>query len=298
MSGRVVYWEESYWGVESTARCLQALAAAEPFSTMIPMAIRHMMLARRGYIWSSTRDTAIGLLAIADYLKATNAQFSDATIDVLVNGRPFQQVVFTKDSIAEASRRIEIPMKLLQRGENTIEIRKAGAGTCYYSAELTQTVQDPTSRAFSNLSGVSIERSYHRLEQERLETGRMRLIPSKNAVNRFEPGELVRCVVKVTVDRPMRYLQIEDPMPSNCRIVEKEDLDYGDDWSYWWQSLVIRDDRIAYFADYVKKGTFEIEYTMRAEQTGVSNSLPASVCEMYEPAKRAWSAVNRLEVAK
>ena len=298
MSGRVVYWEEKYWGVESTARCLQALVAAEPFSTLIPMAIRHMMLARRGYIWSSTRDTAIGLLAIADYLKATNAQFSDATIDISVNGRPFQKVAFTKESIAEASKRIEIPMKLLQRGENTIEIRKSGAGTCYYSAELTQTVQDPTPRAFSNLPGVSIERSYHRLEQERLETGRMQLVPSKNAVTRFEPGELVLCVVKVTVNQPMRYLQIEDPMPSNCRIVEKDDLDYGDDWSYWWQSLVIRDDRIAYFAEYVEKGTFDIEYTLRAEQAGVSNSLPASVCEMYEPAKRAWTAVNRLEVVK
>ena len=87
MSGRLVSWEDELWGVESTARCLQALAAAEPFSTLIPMAIRHMMLSRRGYIWSSTRDTAIALLAIADYLKATNAQFTDATVSIIVNGR-------------------------------------------------------------------------------------------------------------------------------------------------------------------------------------------------------------------
>lgn len=295
----LVSWTESYWGVESTARCLQALTAAEPFSPMIPGAIRYLMLSRRGSWWFSTRDTAIALLSIADYMKALNVQFGDASIGVWVNGRPLTSLTFTKQSIADASKRIEIPMRLLVRGENSIEIRKSGGGAAFYSAELTQTVVEPQPRAFSNLAGVKIERSYHKLVQERLENGTMKLVPGE-ALTKFKAGDIIRCVVKVTSDRELRYLMIEDPLPSNCRILEREDFDYGGDWNYWWISLTIRDDRVAYFAREIGKSgrPFEIEYNMRAEQAGTANALPSSVCEMYDPSKRAWSVLSKIEVAK
>lgn len=295
-SGGRVSWEEHYWGVESTSRCLQALAAVDPQSVLIPGALRQIMLKRRGYFWTSTRDTAFALLAVSDYLKAANVQFGDASVAIRINGQNFQTVSFTRDSLFEAARRVEIPMRLLHRGENRIEFAKAGEGACFYSAELTQTVVEPNMAPFSNLSGVKIERSYHRLVQERLETGRMRLVPSKDPLDRFEPGELVRVVLKITTDRPMQYLQIEDPVPSNCRVVEREDLDIGDDWAFWWNGLVLRDDRVSYFANHLYKGTFELSYTMRAEQPGVSSALPASVYEMYEPSSRAWTGLGRLEV--
>jgi uncharacterized protein YfaS (alpha-2-macroglobulin family) len=298
MSGGIVYWEEHYWGVESTARCVQALAAAEPQSSLIPMAMRYLMLNRRGYGWSSTRDTAIALLAIADYMKSTGAQIGDAAVAITVNGQPLTEVRFDAQSIAGPEQRIEIPMRLLRRGENVIGITATGAGTAYYSAELKQTVVEPDMKPFSNLEGVQIARSYHRLVQERQEDGRMRLAPLREASSRFERGEVVRCVLRITLDRPLRYFQIEDPMPSNCRIVEREDLDYGGDWTYWWQTIAIRDDRIAYFTDFAPKGTFTIEYNLRAEQPGESNCLPASAFEMYEPAKRAWTGMGVLEVTR
>lgn len=290
-------WDESYWGVESTARCLQALAAVEPFNPKIDGIVRYLMLSRRGSWWYSTRDTAIALLAIADYMKARSLEFGDATMSVLVNGRPLANVAFTAQSIADASKRIEIPMRLLVRGPNTIEIRKVGGGAAFYSAELTQTIVEPQARAFSNLNGVKIERTYHKLVQERRENGTMKLVPGQ-AVTQFNAGDIVRCVVKITSDRELRYLMIEDPVPSNCRVLEREDFDYGGEWNFWWISLIIRDDRVAYFARNLGKGTFELEYNMRAEQTGTSTALPSSICEMYDPSKRAWSGLGSLEVSK
>ncbi len=298
-SGRTAAWEtEEDWGIESTARALQALAAIEPGSALVPSAVRQIMLHRRGTFWTSTRDTAIALLAISDHLRASNAQFGDATLTIRINGKDFETLAITKDSIAEASRKVTVPMRLLHRGLNQVEIVRAGVGSCYYSAELAQTVAESNVAGFSNFEGVRIERSYHRLVQERQETGRMRLVPSREKLERFEAGELVRVVLTITTNRPMEYLQIEDPIPSNCRVVERENLDIGDDWMYWWIGLAIRDDRVSYFATDLRKGSFELGYTMRAEQPGTAAALPASVCEMYEPNLRAWTGVGRMEVVK
>ena len=299
-TGNVVSWKEDYWGVETTARALQALVAVDPSSPLISGAIRYLMLSRRGDFWFSTRDTAIALLAISDYMKAANLQFGPSSIGVWVNGKPLGVVSVTTESIAEAAKRIEIPMRLLTRGENQIEIRRTGQGACYYSAELVQTIVENEPQPFSNLTGVKLNRTYHRLVQERRQDGRMDLVPSREAVTRFQPGELIRVVLEVTSDRNLRFVQVEDPIPSNCRVVEREDLDYGQDWGFWWDQIVVRDDRVSYFARHVSKSktSFTLEYTMRAEQAGTSAALPASICEMYDPALRAWTGIRRLEVRK
>jgi alpha-2-macroglobulin len=289
-------WEERFWGVETTARCLQALVAAEPKTELVAPIVKYLMFARRGSWWSSTRDTALALLALADHLRASGAVFGEANLSLSVNGRPLGYVRFTPQSVVEASRRIAIPMELLRKGENVVEIKRSGPGTAFYSMQLTQAIALSDLPATSTLEGVTVTRTYHRLVQERLENGRLRLVPAREALTSFRPGELVRCVIRVRSNRSLQYVQIEDPIPSNCRVVERENLDYGDDWTGWWWNLSIRDDRVAYFSSYVGNENFEVSYNLRAEQPGVSTARPAAVFEMYEPSLRARSAQSRLEV--
>ncbi|MBP7058026.1 hypothetical protein KBB06_01645, partial [Candidatus Gracilibacteria bacterium] len=45
----------------------------------------------------------------------------------------------------------------------------------------------------------------------------------------------------------------------------------------------VRDDRVMYFADYLPKGVYEIEYFVRATTPGVYHDLPVLAQELYFP---------------
>ena len=53
-------------------------------------------------------------------------------------------------------------------------------------------------------------------------------------------------------------------------------------WTYWAHSEV-RDDRVAVFATYLGRGTYEYNYLMRASVSGEFRALPAQAWEMYFP---------------
>jgi uncharacterized protein YfaS (alpha-2-macroglobulin family) len=91
-------------------------------------------------------------------------------------------------------------------------------------------------------------------------------------------------------------VQIECPSPSNCHIAERADDEYMDDWSWWWSSTVIRDDRIAFFSTSLPKGKSKITYLMRAESPGLSHALSVMVRNMYDQADRVDSGETPLTV--
>ena len=69
-----------------------------------------------------------------------------------------------------------------------------------------------------------------------------------------------------------------------------------DTWSFWYDHVDVRDDRIAYFARRLRPGTHVIEYNLRAQSPGVSRALPTHIEGMYDAGVRAESATTRLEV--
>jgi uncharacterized protein YfaS (alpha-2-macroglobulin family) len=118
--------------------------------------------------------------------------------------------------------------------------------------------------------------------------------------------------VKLTLIAPsnLNYLVMEDPLPAGFEAVdttlktssaavnapqfkEKQsptapksendwDVFYEPWWNYWAHSEV-RDDRVAVFADYLGRGTYEYTYLMRASVAGEFRVLPTQAYEMYFP---------------
>ncbi|MFM8469700.1 MAG: alpha-2-macroglobulin family protein, partial [Limisphaerales bacterium] len=81
-----IYWRWSDGGVEATAFALRALLAIDPQNKLIEPVTNWLLQGRRGAQWSNTRDTAITVLALNDYLRVTKELSPELEYEVTVNG--------------------------------------------------------------------------------------------------------------------------------------------------------------------------------------------------------------------
>jgi len=285
---------ESY-GEEANALVLTLFATAEPNNPIVPRIVRGMIARRKGALWQSTRDTSYSLIGLSTYLRQSKELAGRPEVTVTINGRPWKRVTLDP-SAATPEVTLEIPRSELPVGSSRVGLQTNGDGTCYYTAELRQFDVRPEFVAESPVPGLTIERKVYRLESRRLESGTMRLLPSARPVDEARPGDILRVELTIQTDMPREFLLIEEPTPSNCRVMEREEIGEYEEWSYWWSRTVVRDDRVAFFARSMPAGTHKIQYQMRAEGPGVGSSLPAVLANMYDPGQRASSAETRLKV--
>src|SRR6185436_18066045 len=82
-----VYWRWSEGGVEATSFALRALLAIDPQNKLIELVTNWLIKNRRGAQWSNTRDTAMVVLAMNDYLRASGELKGDLEYELIVNGK-------------------------------------------------------------------------------------------------------------------------------------------------------------------------------------------------------------------
>ncbi len=121
---------------------------------------------------------------------------------------------------------------------------------------------------------------------------------SGNPIGSAESGVVIECELTVTCPEAVEYAMVEDPIPSNCRVVERGAPDEGEEWDGDWSDMAIRDDRVTFFSRVLPKGVSKFTYLMRAESPGVSGARPTLVQNMYDPASSAWTVPSRLEVRR
>jgi hypothetical protein len=81
-----IYWRWSDGGVEATSFALRALLAIDPQNKLIEPVTNWLVKNRRGAQWSNTRDTAVVVLTLNDYLRASKELQPDLSYELLVNG--------------------------------------------------------------------------------------------------------------------------------------------------------------------------------------------------------------------
>ena len=111
-----------------------------------------------------------------------------------------------------------------------------------------------------------------------------------------ESGDIVRVELTVESSKARQFILIEDPTPSNCRVTDREELSEGEEWSFWWDRFVVRDEKVAFFVRNLREGKQTLTYTMRAEGLGISHALPTTLSNMYDLKERASGAETLLEV--
>jgi len=157
-----IYWRWSEGGVEATAFALRALLAIDPENQLIEPVTNWLIRNRRGAQWSSTRDTAIAVLTLNDYLRTSRELETELEYELLVNGTLIATQKVTPAQVLSAPSRFPVDSKLIRDGENQIRIRRrSGRGPIYFAAEARFfSLEEPVTPAGNE---IFVRRQYYKL---------------------------------------------------------------------------------------------------------------------------------------
>ncbi len=279
---------------ESTAYVMKFLSHETPKSPLLPKAALWLVNHRdEGYWWSSTKQTAMVIYGLVDYLKATNELHPNLSARVLVNGQKVAEQNLTEDSPE-----IVIDESKLQPASNTVQIESSGTGRLYYSVTGIHYSNDAHLEKAGTIS-LNLLRDYFRMVPTKTD-GKFvyDLQPLDGAVSQ---GEMIAVRLTLT-GSDWRYLLVEDPIPAGTEFIEKDNLYEINNkppwWRYWFSRRELHDDHMAIFDRFFYEQQKQYFYLLKVVNPGTFHVSPARVQPMYQPGHMATTEGRTLEVSK
>jgi hypothetical protein len=310
LSATGAHWEEEVrnpWAMNTdtrtTAMVLRALVRIQPDNKLLPNAVRWLMTARRSGRWETTQENVWSILALTDVMVASGELGGEYTVSLDVAGKDIGQVDVSPANIDKTYQAV-IPVSQLHREVGnlvTIE-RSALKGKLYYSAYLRYYLPAEEVKALDR--GIVISRQYALASDP------------KKPITRATVNDTL--IVKLTIIAPndLHFMVLEDPLPAGCEPVDTslattsrtatypqltaEAQEEWKRWSWyrWWPThSELRDEKVALFADYLGRGTYEYTYMVRCTTPGRYQALPATAYEMYAADVYGRSAGGVLEIS-
>ena len=283
---------------EATAYALKFLTRQRPQSPLLAKAALYLVNHRnQGYYWTSTKQTAMVIYGLTDYLGKSGELRPNYGVTVWVNDREVLSRRFGEaDALAPAPAPIRLPAGQLAAAKNRIRIRKSGEGRLYWSA---RGEYYSTAGRLAGTGSVSLNllREYFKLTPSE-EGGKIvyRLDPLAGTVER---GDVL--AVRLTVSGgSWRYLMVEDPIPAGAEFIQRDDLYELKEKPPWWASWYTRrefhDDRAAIFQTFFQAGQSQYFYLLKVVNPGKFRVSPARVQPMYQPQFLATTESRTMEV--
>jgi len=332
-AGRYRYWYDG--GIEATTLCLRALLAIEPDHALVEPATNWLIRNRRGAQWTNTRDTALAVLTLCDYLKASGELEAAGEFEVMVNGRLIGSGAVTKENILSAPAEFTVPEASIRGGVNDIRVlRKKGDVSLYFAVQAECfTLEEPIAEAGSEMF---VRRDYYRLVPRKTLLGGVvyERVPLRDG-ERVVSGERIEVVLTIEGKNDYEYLVFEDLKPAGFEAVQvrsgepmyayelrrsaaEEKYEEGEvlrgdgrrgmlpgsirgDQSDLtgrsrWIHQELRDRHVAFFIDQMPEGLWQVRYEARAEAPGEFHALPLLGHAMYVPEIRANSREMRVTI--
>jgi uncharacterized protein YfaS (alpha-2-macroglobulin family)/tetratricopeptide (TPR) repeat protein len=310
-----IWWRWSEGGVEATSFALRAILAIDPKSARVEPVTNWLVKNRRGAQWSNTRDTAIAVFALNDYLRASGELGADFDYELFVNDTSVASRHVSTAEVLSAPSRFAVDQSLVRDGANRIRIVRRGAGAVYFSAEAKFfSLEEPVAPAGNE---IFVRRDYFKLVgRETLLKGFVYdRVPLRDGES-VRSGERVETVLTIEAKNDYEYLVFEDLKPAGFEAVEVRSGEAlyakqlkagavaadrtGDATDYAggrrWVYKELRDRKVALFLDKLPQGVWEIRYDMRAEVPGSFHALPVMGHAMYVPEIRCNGAEARVTV--
>ena len=303
-----LYWRWSDGGVEATAFALRAMLAITPGNELIEPVTNWLIKNRRGGQWSNTRDTAITVLALNDYLKVSGELESSFEYDLIVNGTVIASRKITAADALGAPSRFVIDPKHIRSGANEFRIvRRNGAGPIYFAVEASFfTLVEPVPPAGNE---IFVRREYYKLVPRRtLLKGYVYDRVELGDGDYVTSGERVQVVVSIEAKNNYEYLVFEDLKPAGFEAVQLhsgesmavKELKASGNGDFTgrqrWVHQELRDRTVAMFIDKLPEGLWQMTYDLRAEVPGRFHALPVLGHAMYVPEIRCNSGEIRITV--
>ena len=292
-----------YWwnnDIEANAWVLRAIVKLEPKSDVAPKLVKWLLENRRnGYYWRSTRDTAMCVAAMSDFIVASGEGEPDYTLTLdFDDGKSVKQVKISKDNFFTYDNRFVLEGLTLGGGKHTLKITKTGPGALYYSTYLSYFTKEEDIKA-AGLQ-LKVQRRYYRLVQipyevevegskgQKLKEKRLRyrrdLLKSGDEV---KSGDLIQVELDVTSDNNYTYLVFEDMKAAGCEPVDVRSG--GKSQEGFATYMELRDEKVVFFLGEIQQGTHLLRYRLRAETPGIFHALPTTLSGVYVPELRANS---------
>jgi uncharacterized protein YfaS (alpha-2-macroglobulin family) len=290
------YWHDDE--VETMAACLRLLSLAEPKGELASRLAKYLVNNRKhGFYWKSTRDTAAVVEALAAFMTASGERDAECRVEVLVDGRKVKEAAITRENVLSFDGTFVLEGVDAGAGEHTIELRKTGKAPLYVSANLTVFSQEDQIPA-AGLE-VKVRRVFYRLVEEKPDTqvagSRGQVVKQQGfkysrvalaSDAEIRSGDLIEVELGVESKNDYEYVIIEDMKPAGFEAVEVRS-----GWS--WEGLhayqEFRDEKVAFFAGWLPRGTHNLSYRVKAEIPGRFSALPARIEAMYAPDLRGSS---------
>jgi uncharacterized protein YfaS (alpha-2-macroglobulin family) len=285
------YWYGSE--TEANAYYLKLLSLTSPKDKKTAGLVKYLLNNRKhATYWNSTRDTALCIEAMADYLQASGEDRPDLTVEVLVDGKKEKEVKIDPSNLFTFDNKLVLEGAGVSDGKHTVEIKKKGTGPVYFNAYLTNfTLEDPITRAGLE---VKVNRKYYRLERDKdakeqvsgkrgqvinQKVEKYRRIEMKN-LDKLKSGDLVEVELEIDSKNDYEYLLFEDPKAAGCETMLVRSGYTGNDMGAY---VELRDDRVCFFVRRLARGKHSVAYRLRAEIPGTFSALPARASAMYAP---------------
>jgi len=290
---------------EALAYYLKLLALTDPKSDKAAGLVKYLLNNRKNSsYWNSTRDTALCIEALADYLKASGEDKPDMTVEIWIDGKKIKEVKINKENLFAFDNKLILTGKEVETGKHQIEIKRKGSGPVYFNAYLTNfTLEDFIAKAGLE---IKINRKYYKLNpadktvkvpgdwgqalDQKVEKYERAELP--NLIS-LKSGDLVEIELEIESKNDYEYIVFEDMKPAGFEPVEVRSGYNGNDLGAYME---FRDARVCMFVRTLARGKHSIRYRMRAEIPGRFSALPTKASAMYAPELKANSDEIKLGI--
>ncbi len=273
--------------VQSTAAVVYALAQRQPASSLLPEAVRYLVAARRGASWATTYETAWSLLALTEVMRGTGELAGDFDFSATLNSAPLLTGNAAGDAQFNPVRAVTPLSHLYPDAPNALILRRGeGSGRLYYRIYLNALM--PVAGLPPLSQGFSVERRYYPPGEPQAE----------KALTSAPAGQMVEVHLTLVVPEEAHYVAVEDYLPAGAEVLDtslktsqqegipslEPTRPFADGWMWWlFSPPKVYDDHIAWTAEYLPPGTYDLKYTLVLTQPGEYRVLPARAFEFYFP---------------
>ncbi len=292
---------------EANAYYLKLLSAVSPKDTKAAGLVKYLLNNRKhATYWTNTRDTAVCIEAMADYIKASGEDKPDMTLEVLLDGKVKKTVKIDKTNLFSFDNLLALEGEQVADGKHTVELRKKGTGPVYYNVYVTNfTLEDDIKRAGLE---VKVNRKFYKLTrvEEKIKVrGGSRGQAADQRVEKYErselknlaslkSGDLVEVELEIDSKNDYEYILFEDMKAAGFEAMEvRSGYLHRDGFPAYME---LRDERVCFFVRALPRGKHSVSYRLRAEIPGQFAALPAKASAMYAPELKGNSDEIKLKI--
>jgi len=300
-------WEDDE--VETTAFAVRALLAIRGETDLVHKGIRFLLSQKKGSAWHNTRQTAMVAYAMVEYVLQTKELDPDYRVTVAVNGHEIGSRRITRAHLFQPEIRFDVPAQYLRDGSNRVTVVKNGTGKLYANARVDYFATGDVLNAAD--AGFAVGRSIQLLRRV-TQRGSVwyETVPFTGTVR---SGDELLVHVQVSPSRESEYVMVEDPIPAGCEVVADtrgyripgvsgydgsvQAYRYGRrPWDWWYADRNVRDEKVAFFAPRMSRGSHEFSYIIRAQIPGHYSIMPTMASLMYYPEIHGNSDAQRMTI--